>query len=1104
MLYFTADEQMVIEVNEAFSSRFLPAKKLVGRPLTDFTQPLPAQMTSTCRGSITNSEKVFLDLKNGTSEMVEIVSSKINNNGETVYLASVQELFPPIHTNCGIQHPLYKSVFEKARDIILVANNKGEFVQVNDTACQKLGYSRKELLDMRVLDITHGPIRSYGNKKWDDFLRTGGDEGEYILQTKDGNKLYAEYRAVANIRPGMHLSILRDVTQKKQLQRQEEQHHKAIQSSISGIFYTDSNFRLTFVNRTCLHMLGYDNKEDVLGRPIANFCKKSEQLLEMQKQLLERGKWQGALTAEKEDGTEIQVLLTMEAIVSDSDDSLIWQGSFIDITEQVETQKALSHSETRFSRLLEAAPDGILIIDKKGIINFCNSQICSMLGYEAGELQGQSIEMLIPQSKRVNHIEQRMRFNKNPHKRSMGSGLELWALRKDGSKVPVDIMLGPLEENGKLHVLAIIRDITKFREAQQKINREKEFTKLFHTLTTIANQATSIDEALQQSINKICSFMEWPVGHVYFPADDGSGEFYPSDIWYIEASRDFEAFKKFTMVTRFSPGMGMIGKVIETGRPQWYENAHENSGFIRRLPDMDLNIRACFAFPILVEEKVVAVMEFFSDKVLLEDTLHLEKMATIGNQLGQTFEREKAKKQLRDSEAKFKTIFETAFDAIFILDKNHFVDCNKKAGELFRLSREELMKTPLISFLPHKQPDGSVSGKIARQQLEKALKGKNQFLEWRFKRPDGSQFDAEVGLIHMKVNGRSHVQVIIRDITERKQANRLIRKNTELFSQLFQNSPVGKVMSDVHGKVININDSFEETFGYKYSEIEGREVDDFLVPDHLKKEARQITGKSLNGMTHHAETVRLHKSGKEVPVLLGTVPVQLDGEFIALFGIYVDLSERKNFENELRQSLKDKEVLIQEIHHRVKNNLAVVSSLLELQIDMTENRDLISKLRDSQTRIYSMALVHEKIYQIELFSSLELSGYIRDLVNSIENTYWEEGRNINLDFKLEPVELNINQAVPCGQLINEIITNAFKHAFSDMNEGEIQISLNENDGTINLVIADNGPGIDVEILEGHTESLGITLIHTLTQQLDGTLIIDNESGTKISIEFPIE
>lgn len=215
-----------------------------------------------------------------------------------------------------------------------------------------------------------------------------------------------------------------------------------------------------------------------------------------------------------------------------------------------------------------------------------------------------------------------------------------------------------------------------------------------------------------------------------------------------------------------------------------------------------------------------------------------------------------------------------------------------------------------------------------------------------------------------------------------------------------------------------------------------------------------------------------------------------------------DITSEKEAQQKIKDSLREKEVLLAEIHHRVKNNLAVISGLLQMQIWEAENEYAASALRQSQFRVRSIALVHEKLYQSENLSYIEFDHYIRDLLQAVSSTYISENSNIEIKTDLEGIVLNINQAIPCSLLLNELIVNAFKHAFEDQEEGKITVLMSASDQQVTLRVKDNGKGFPSD--PEKQGSLGMSLIDTLSKQLGGTLEFKNDEGADISISFEAE
>ncbi|MBD2093835.1 GAF domain-containing protein [Trichocoleus sp. FACHB-591] len=216
-----------------------------------------------------------------------------------------------------------------------------------------------------------------------------------------------------------------------------------------------------------------------------------------------------------------------------------------------------------------------------------------------------------------------------------------------------------------------------------------------------------------------------------------------------------------------------------------------------------------------------------------------------------------------------------------------------------------------------------------------------------------------------------------------------------------------------------------------------------------------------------------------------------------------ELAERKRAEEQLKLSLKEKEVLLKEIHHRVKNNLQVISSVLRLQSDYVKDDKILALFNDSQNRIRSMALIHEKLYQSSNLLKINFDEYIRDLTENLIRSYVAFASTVTLTTNAIGVWLNIDTAIPCGLIINELVSNALKHAFSGSNpDNEIQISITSgNDNQFTLIVRDNGMGFPEDIDFRNTESLGLELVCVFTEQLDGAIALDRSNGTAFVITF---
>jgi len=345
-------------------------------------------------------------------------------------------------------------------------------------------------------------------------------------------------------------------------------------------------------------------------------------------------------------------------------------------------------------------------------------------------------------------------------------------------------------------------------------------------------------------------------------------------------------------------------------------------------------------------------------------------------------ERTHAEEALRESEERYRTLFENSRDAIIITEAPTwtYIDINKAAFEMFRINPAGL-RIPITGpwdLAPETQPNGEKSRDMALRMIEKALADGWCFYEFQHRRADGEEFPATVLLSKSELGARTLIQVTMRDVTERKRA-----------------------------------------------------------------------------------------------------------------------------EEQIRASLNEKEILLKEIHHRVKNNMQVIISLLSLQTSGIKDRDLLRIFNDSMNRIRAMALVHEKLYQSEDIGKIDFTSYITTITEDlISNNSIHHGRP-RLRIEAEIIHLGLDQAIPCGLIVNELITNTLKYAFPDSTaDAEILISLRqENDGTVTLMIRDNGVGMAETPDPKGISTLGLQLVHVLVEQIGGRYRIDREGGTAWTITF---
>ena len=491
---------------------------------------------------------------------------------------------------------------------------------------------------------------------------------------------------------------------------------------------------------------------------------------------------------------------------------------------------------------------------------------------------------------------------------------------------------------------------------------------------------------------------------------------------------------------------------------------------------------------------------------------------------------QKASKAIKQSEEKYRLIFEESNDAILLLLGDLIIDANRKAISLFNSPNNDLFSKKLFDLSEQLDGDSQKKYIINRSKLGNSRSIK---FDWIFSSNVGI-IEAEVSLTEILLESKLYYQCVIHNKTEQKKAEKeklraefaeeaniylekeikeRINAQRQVQEQFLRTKAILDSSSNTFLITLNtdkiitsFNSHCEKYFGQIFKKELTHDIhfdyyfEDILSPARLRL-FKIILLKVLRGDSRQLEVEFIGSEGNKYWMEIFINPIfDINGRVNEISMVSHDISEKKLASIDIIESLKEKEILLKEIHHRVKNNLQVISSILNLQSSFVEDEKTLEILQESRNRIRSMAIIHENLYRTEDFSSIKFGEYLQNLVSNLVVSY-RIIENIELEMDVSNVDLILDQAIPCGLLVNELITNSLKYAWNNNEKGKICIKLTELDKMVYLEISDDGVGLPKEFKDMNSDTLGLQLVLTLTDQLDGELNVDINNGTKYLLKF---
>ena len=515
----------------------------------------------------------------------------------------------------------------------------------------------------------------------------------------------------------------------------------------------------------------------------------------------------------------------------------------------------------------------------------------------------------------------------------------------------------------------------------------------------------------------------------------------------------------------------------------------------------------------------------------------LNEVETLVMVLNDVTTKKRTEISLQQSVLSFQRLIENSANGVVILWEGKIQYANRAACELFGVEDEDaLFDQRVVSYVAEESKE---LWKDHRQAAEDGLE--TDYIEIKFIDAHGNLIDVGVNSTLTVYENKPSVQVTLNNVTARNQLvqeqmrlkiaeeinsalkeeieehretqRKLQKQQTETAAQkakleAIYNSTENLMVCtlDKEFRITAQNKNLQSWLAHSYEEkVElGSNLMDVLHrhthPDFYQGQLTDIR-EAFEGRSQQFEFALIQQGSQVNWVEAFINPIYIEGKISELSCVFHDNTERKEIDRKIRESLKEKEVLLREVHHRVKNNLQVISSILSLQSSYVSDPAILDILKESQQRIKSMSFIHETLYRTADFSKIEFTDYLRTIAINLVQSYASNRQRITLDQQLQPVYLGLDQSIPCGLIVNELISNSLKYAFQGRDEGVIQLSLSEMNDTISLSIKDDGVGLPKDFNYEKTNSLGIQLVYALIEQLDATMDIRREEGTEFKISF---
>ncbi len=924
---------------------------------------------------------------------------------------------------------------------------------------------------------------------------------QYRILTKKGiEKVVEGTNRITLDQDGQVVQIVgtvQDITERIQLEenlkKEKEDLKLIIDSSPVIVFYKDRKGKVVRVNKAFAKALQMP-EEEFVGKTVFDLYSPeiAKKMDDDDQEVFKTGCSKMNIIEQYESASGVRWVQTDKIPILDENGASMGLIGFAqDITERKKAEIALKENEKRYRRTLENMLEGCQIIDYDWRYIYVNKTVSKHGRKAKKELIGHTMMEAYPGIEKTEMFSylRRCMEKRIPHR------MENEFVYPDGEKRWFELSMQPVPEG----VFILSLDITERKKAENRILHLNAVLIAIRNVSQLITQEKNPESLIQRICEALVETRRyqstWIIllddsGDISISAEAGIGNVYRS------------------MVKKFKKGE----------IPLCARKALKRSS-VMTISKPSIECRDCSLCRIHPENKIITVqleynrkvyglinVSMFSELTIDEEEKNLFKevaddIAFALHDMEVEGKRRLAEDALRDSEENFRLMVSEVKDyAIVMLDTKGFVSSwNEGAQHINGYRSEEVMGQHFSCFFTKEDIHAGKPKKILKIASEE---GRFEEEAWRM-RKEGTRFIAHVVITPIcdekgRLKGYSKVT---RDITENKKAEETLKRSEERFRTFIERAPVCVFVHDLDGRILLVNTLASEYTGYTKEELlkmNASDIDHEIVSqDHRKKYWEKL---NVNEYVK-IEGIHERKDNTIYPAEIQIVKIIFRDQPMILAFVN-DITERKQAEDQIKKDLNEKEILLREIHHRVKNNLQIIKSLLNLQSYQIKNETVTKAFNECVNRIQSMAMVHEQLYYSSDFTNIPFNAYIEKISRELIKSF-KLDTVITVDLKVKDIFLSIDKAIPLGLIINELLTNALKYAFRGRKKGRITISLQlKEDQSYELIFQDNGVGFPKNVDFKETESLGLYLVKILTEQIDGVITVNKQKGTVYQIVFP--